>query len=361
MKSVCRGWLPMGAFVAALLVPAGPALAQKGKEGEPVKITTVDGVDLHGSFYASPKKDAPTVIVLHKIGEPALNRKDYKGLAEKLQPYCSVMLFDFRGQGRSRDIDATKFWSEPFNKQHVKGAPKKMTLELADIKDKAAYYPAMVNDIAAVKAWLDRKNDGGACNTSSTILIGAEDGATLGAIWLNSQWALHRGIPNPNIALATMPNPTAEGKDVIACVWLSISPTLGGGKVSLVKTLNSAVKANATGSVFVYGEKDNDGKNLALNLKKDLIDPADKKKYTFVTEYEVENTNLKGINLATVRADKIIEYLEVVVDKKGGEAVKRDFRNKQYYWRIAGQYHPAKAPLDDSNLVFQDYRGYLFK
>src|SRR5205085_256037 len=113
----------------------------------------------------------------------------------------------FRGQGKSKDVDPAKFWNVPFNAKNVKGNPKKTTIELSDF-NKDTYYPAMVNDIAAVKAWLDRKNDGGACNTSSTILIGAGDGATLGAIWQRSQWDLYRGIPDPNIAALTIPNST---------------------------------------------------------------------------------------------------------------------------------------------------------
>jgi hypothetical protein len=365
MTSVHPARILTGAVAAvAVLFATGPAMAQKDKAGEPVKISTIDGVELHGLFYASPKKDAPTVIMLHKIGEPALNRNAYTGLAAKLQPNYSVLVFDFRGQGKSKDIDPDKFWEHPLNKQQIKGAgPKKRTFELADIKDKALYYPAMVNDIAAVKAWLDRKNDAGACNTSSTILIGAEDGATLGAVWLASQWNLHRGIPNPN-GVGNLPNPSPDGKDVIACIWLSISPTLGGGKdVKLTKVLGTPVLENGTPTVFAHGDEDAKGKTLAGVLEKDLKKADNPKKYFYVQKYEVAGkTNLKGINLLGVKgAEKdVLDYLETVVEKKGGEWTKRDFKKMPYFWRNGGQFPPAKNPLiDDANLMFSDYHNYL--
>src|SRR5436305_12910353 len=135
MRSVLRGMLLAGAVAGvAILVGPSPVLAQKGG-GDPVKITTIDGVELHAMFYPSPKKESPTVILLHKIGDAAVNRKDFTAVADELQAKnYSVMLFDFRGQGKSKDIDLDKFWAVPFNRQHVKGDPKKKTtLELADI------------------------------------------------------------------------------------------------------------------------------------------------------------------------------------------------------------------------------------
>src|SRR4051794_30978301 len=81
---------------------------------ENVKILTADGIKLHGVFYASEKKNAPTVIMLHSIGDGKSSKgQDWKNLAETLNAAkYSVLMFDFRGHGESTTIDDPKlFWS----------------------------------------------------------------------------------------------------------------------------------------------------------------------------------------------------------------------------------------------------------
>jgi hypothetical protein len=351
-----------GLLFAALTVALGFWLSgvradaqPPAKAGETVKITTVDGVDLHGLFFPSPKKDAPTVILLHPLGETGMT-KSYTGLAESLQANYSVMCFDFRGHGKSKDIDPLLFRKYRGN-ERVKGGPMKATVEYGDFpKD---YYPILCNDIAAVKAYLDRKNDVGACNTSSTILIGAETGATLGAIWLNSQWSLYKLVPNANPLLAPSIANNPEGKDVIACVWLTISPKLGTLDISVSKALQTPVKSNGTASVFIYGDADVSGKSLAHAVVDKLKDGKNPK-HEYVRAYGVKgNTKLKGMKLLSTdlsTKDDIIDYLKVVVDKKGAESVKRDFRNTEFVWQNYPGPPQAKTRLVDmNNFHFETY------
>src|SRR5205823_801862 len=67
MFHVSRGMLLAATAVALgllTLLPVDHLAAQPAKgaavKGDPVKITTIDGVDLHGLFFTSAKKDAPT-------------------------------------------------------------------------------------------------------------------------------------------------------------------------------------------------------------------------------------------------------------------------------------------------------------
>jgi pimeloyl-ACP methyl ester carboxylesterase len=364
MMKVCRGTFAAGALVGlGLLVPCNKLCAQQAQP-DPVNITTVDGVSLHGSFYKSAKAKAPTVIVLHRIGDSAVNKKAYIALAEALQPEYSVMLFDFRGHGKSEDV-AADFWKVPMNMKMIKGAKaNKNSIEYADFQK--GYYPALVNDIAAVKAYLDRCNDAGDCNTSNTILIGAEDGATLGAIWLNSQWSLNRMVANPaNPFLLPVPSKDLEGKDVIACIWLSISSKLGDSMVKVDRTLDAAARVNATPSVFIYGDKDTAGKDLATAAAKHLK-PQSKDLEKFVVPYKIEGGKLKGIELLQkgLPTEKlIVEFLGEVVDAKRREWTKRDFKTSEYRWRVNGslQGHAkmgAMAP-DPNNLMFNDYLSFI--
>ncbi len=362
MRNVCRGLLLLSLAAVVAFACNGIVPAQGGEAGEGVKITTVDGVELHGLFFQSSKKDAPTVIVLHAIGDSG-TKKVYLDLARTLQPNYSVMTFDFRGHGKSKEIDPEKFWAIPTNAKLVKGFKKKTSVELSDFNK--AYYPALVNDIAAVKAYLDRKNDTGACNTSSTILIGAETGATLGAIWLNSEWHLYRMIPNPNNPLLPPQlSPTPDGKDIIACIWLSASTKLGSWDVALSKALEIPVRVNACPTVFMYGDKDERGKTLANDLTKRLK-VGDDKKYSYIAAYPVAgNTKLVGGNLLqkSLGTDKAIaDYLEAVVEKKGNEWGKLDFATSQYVWKgTFGTTWAKQIPGQDSkNLNFSMYEQFL--
>jgi pimeloyl-ACP methyl ester carboxylesterase len=365
MLNVCRGVLLAAALAGVALIFSGSRLEAQGGGGgggKAEKITTVDGVDLHAMFFQSPKAKAPTVILLHEIGDSGL-KKSYTALAEALQPEYSVMTFDFRGHGKSKDIDPAKFWAVQANQKLVKGAsPKKSTIELADFHKE--YYSILVNDIAAVKAYLDRNhNDAGDCNTSNTILIGAERGATLGAIWLNSQWSLQRMIPNPqNPMFPPIAAPDPEGKDVIACIWLTIAPKIGGTTaVNLGKTLDAAVKQNGCPTVFMYGDNDKSGRDLAHNLTKQLK-VADSPKHKYVVAYEVKGTKLPGIGLvqkALPTEKEIQDYLEQVVDKRGREWTKRDFRTSPYNWRMGTNWVPAKGLGDPTNLMFDTYHRFM--
>jgi hypothetical protein len=370
MVHVVRGLLSAGVLaVAALLVTARPAAAQDDKDkGEGVRITTVDGVTLHGRFYPCAKKDAPVIIFLHKIGDKGL-QKNYMSMAAALQPDYAVMLFDFRGHGKSKEVNPADFWKNTvnLNPQNIRGAkPTKTTIEYSEFSSR--YLPVLVNDIAAVKAYLDRKNDNRECNTSSTILIGAESGATLGAIWLNSQWSLVRmiggNVNNPLVQATPSPNP--EGKDVIACIWMSMDSQLGkGNTVSLAKTLQMPVAMNACPTVFMYGDANETDKTRAHSLIKTLKPRSDDKKFEFVVPYGIAKTNLRGISLAqkSLGLEKIIrDYLEAVVDKKGGEWGKCDFRTSAYMWRTGGSLTPAKmlGPTGDpNNLMFNTYEQFI--
>ena len=98
---------------------ATQALGQD-KAPEPVatKITTVDGVKLNATFYPSPKKNSPVVIMVHPIGEGKNSKAaEWRSLAESLQAAnYAVMTFDLRGHGESTSVDPELLWSE--GRQH---------------------------------------------------------------------------------------------------------------------------------------------------------------------------------------------------------------------------------------------------
>ncbi len=371
------GILSLGLFVLFF----APAAAQdKEKDpGEKIRIPTVDGVDLHATFFSckGPKagKNPPVIIMLHPLGESS-TKKPWVALAETLRTQATVITFDFRGHGQSTDVDPMKFWAissctpglTNFNANNIKGGATAARAQKSQIEFKEfmpSYYPAFINDIAAVRCYLDRQNDSGKCNTSSIIVVGAETGATLGAIWVNSEWHRHRMIQHP-VTLLMAPDTKSEGRDIIACIWISATSQLGTRTVSIGNTLSIPMVQHAMPTVFIYGEDDKKSANVAnaaLNLIK-----KDKKKYPYTDRAPIKNTDLTGITLLqkSLGVDKVMaKYLEDVIDAKGREWTEREFRKSTFAWR------PMNVPagvnvgtinaklLNENNLLFDTYSRYI--
>ena len=198
LSHVCYLLLTAGLFFAGVHLCENSLHAQ---EGQAVNIVTIDGVKIKGYFYAG-KATAPTVIMLHPVGEgKSIKSQEWKALAKSLQEGgYAVMMFDFRGHGDSTTIDPEVFWTVPMNKGTIKTKVKD-EIDVKDYIKSNAYLPVLVNDIAAVKSYLDRLHDKGGCNTSNTIVIGADSGATLGAIWINSEWNRYRYKVTPSAVM----------------------------------------------------------------------------------------------------------------------------------------------------------------
>jgi hypothetical protein len=349
--------------VAALVLLLSSGRAQDTQAtGEKVKFKSVDGVDLHGIFYgASDKQKAPAVMIIHAIGDNSRS-KEYAELAGKLQKEgFSVLAFDLRGHGQSTTVDPAEFWSPKYaNWRAVAGATqKKDTIELRDIPK--AYYSVFLNDIAAAKSYLDRKNDLNECNSSSLTVIGADSGATLGAIWINSEWNRYKLLPAAN--LYTQPQPdlkNPEGKNIICGFWLSITSDLGTRKISLNNELYEAAKVKKVPMVFVYNENDSNDKSSALGLKK-FIRGKDKKSYPFTDAVAVQaaGSKLTGRGLLKqMGSSQIADYLKNVKNENGNEWQLQEPQKTQYMWKVGPRYTLAKQ-AGETTLRFSLYNEFI--
>jgi alpha-beta hydrolase superfamily lysophospholipase len=328
------------ALLPAACLALSPAVAPaQGKDKKPDKVVipTTDGVKLHGNWYASNQQNAPVVMLLHSPSKTDdSSKKGWHELATALQEKgYAVISFDFRGCGGSTELEGggAKFWGIRNNAELVRPDRKAMdtiSFERYDYR----YLPTLVNDIAAVKAYLDKKNDQGEVNTNTTILIGAEMGATLGAIWLNAEWFRYKyeppdrfnGIP---AKFAEYP----EGKGVIAAIWLSMSPSLGRTSVQIPQTLAVPVRSKATPTVWLYGAKDEAAARLAQQWEKAL--KLTDKKYKYIGSQAVAKSEklsgreLLGPGLGVAKS--ITDYLDTLTELKAEWAAK-DFTNSQYIW-----------------------------
>src|ERR1043165_5362900 len=165
-----------GLFLGGTALWESKLHAQEEPKPESAKITTVDGVKLNAQLYRSTKKSLGAVILLHPLGKDVSIKKDeWKHLAEDLHKSgYSVIMFDFRGHGASTSIaHQDEVWKLPPNRMYVKAPPKeKDSIEFKDYQAAlGSYAPVLINDIAAVKAYLERQPD---CNVGNTFVIGVE-------------------------------------------------------------------------------------------------------------------------------------------------------------------------------------------
>jgi dienelactone hydrolase len=302
-----------------LLAPAGHA--QDKDKGQNVKFDSYDGVELHGSFYASGGR-APCVLMVHKIGENR-DKEDWKALAKSLQEKgFTVLAFDLRGHGDSTDVGPS-FWHGP--NMTIKGAsPTKRKISYKDFPPN--YLPYLVNDIAAAKRYLDKQSEAKACNSSNVIVIGAQDGATLGALWIASEW--HRSKLTRNAFGGVVNAGKPEGEDIACGVWLSMTGHLGNRSLSLAnwytQPLGQAAPAGIREKVpmyLLYGEGDTAAKNFALSTIKSLKQGQKGSKTVDLTGPKaVSGTKLAGRELLkkSLGTDELIgKYIDQVMEKRG--------------------------------------------
>jgi hypothetical protein len=285
---------------------AGQAFGQEKKRD--VSFLTLDGMELKGTFYTSPRGGSPVVLFIHKIGSKRTDG-EWDALATTLQDKgYAVLSFDLRGHGASTRIAKPElFWSVPFNQTHLsRFDQKKKTLALTDFR--TSYLPYLVNDIVAARQFLDNENDSGAINTSNIVVIGAEDGAALGFFWIVSEFRRNPIYPPSRTNLFDLQigptGPETAGDDIAGAIWLSFRRQLGvRNTVSLPfqSWANSRLLDPVRDQVqmwFAAGAKDKQGIEDA-NYMYDSILRADKKKdrLPLTSKIPIEGTSLRGIAL----------------------------------------------------------------
>jgi pimeloyl-ACP methyl ester carboxylesterase len=369
----------------ALLAQANQGI--KAKEGviKQVDILTVDRVELKAKYFPSGKANAPCVMMLHALGE-SCSDKEWTNLAKKLQAKgFAVLMFDFRGHGDSTTVQPgvppnpknpkqpalPGFWDEMLNQRGIKGfaATKPRPTEIKYEQFLPAYCTFLANDIAAAKAFLDEQPD---CNSSNLILIGANDGANLGALWLNSEWNRFRYLPPaPGLPQGSLDRQNPEGIAVKAAVWLSVTSTLGTSKTvyNVAQMLERPGKQYKMPMIFVYGEGDAKAKDLAKACEKFMITTTkNKKDYPYTAAVQIDGAEkMSGKKLlfdSLPTTAKILEFLANVVDwnltTKGRKATDDDF-----LWEVVDRstgrilQQPIARKKGASRVEFSSYASFL--
>jgi hypothetical protein len=342
MSTLARPFAPFVAALVAAAVAAGGVLAQDVPIVEPVSFSTVDGVTLRGKFYKGPKS-APVVILLHNVGgSETSSHPNWIALAKELQSDFAVLAFDFRGHGNSTSVDPLLFYRNVADKRAVPG----LTAEKTQLDIKAhnkTMYQLLCNDIAAAKSYLERtKNDQLECNTQNMFLIGAEQGATLGAIWANSEYYRYKCDMTPTGLPRYAGSP--EGKYFTGFMWLSIAPKVGDKPINVAALAAMPAKNNA--AVFcLYGGGDKKAADLAKIIEKTAhavkkserpvavpVDKADK----------AVGVELLSSSLTTLK-DVHAQLKTLAASVNDREWEKREFTKTLSAWKIPGVNQPIHA------------------
>ncbi|MGF1579904.1 MAG: alpha/beta hydrolase [Gemmataceae bacterium] len=360
----------LGGLLTALLVGANSTqvFAQEGKK---VTIKTIDGVRLEGTWY-SRNRTSPVVLMLHGIGSDSSNN-GWQALAKTLHKKdFAVLSLDLRGHGESTNIDKEAFWSSNNSRlfQRLKGAPES---KISYKQFRSDYFPYIVNDIAAAKAWLDKRSDEGWCNSASLLLVGEKTGATLGARWLLSEWNRYPGqkIRDALGLPAVIPDFNhAMGQYVIGCVWLSMRTSHIPKKPPTKKEFNEciwflskAVKKKATPMLFLYNAKVKVDKVVSERYAKTLGGSNKKSKNQFIAALGIEGAkDLQGseLLLKTGLTDKVTNYLKAVVDNKTNTPKAWSLNQKQYFWVYGpnpSQWIQAND-LNSEKFKYNSFRGF---
>jgi alpha-beta hydrolase superfamily lysophospholipase len=372
MRSFLRASSFSALWVWLALLPAGQTQAA---EPEGIKFETADQITLTGSLYASNKgKKAPTVLLLHdfekaKGGSSKADGIDFLAKALQEQGYA-VLTFDFRGHGDSKSV-GDKFWTFPHNRVLPGANQVKPPASIAQTAFPPRYYPHLIDDISAAKAYLDRENDNGNLNSKNLIVIGCGEGATLGIIWMLEEFKRYRATVTPNVKGPLFPpvvtvanNP--EGKDIVCGIWLNPKTSVGGYTVPVNRALLEVAEKQKVPMLFLYGKEDDAAASAALTFLKVSV-PGFKrggkndKEYQYTGEYPVPRTKLSSTKLLqdTLGTHEWIlkNYLEpLITEKKLAQWEEHKNDEGIFYWipqkgavpveaKKAGEKVPKMTPL----------------
>jgi len=262
----------------------------------------------------------------------------------------TVLSFDFRGFGESKTVDK-QFWTFPQNSGGlIRGALKKGdTLDHKNFT--AGYVRYLVNDIAAAKAYLDRRNDAKELNSSNVVLIGAGEGAALGSMWLANECRRRRDTNVPPFGAPALA-PQSEINDIACAVWLTISPKAG-PTTGVSRWVTEAGKKNKVPMAFIYGKDDKSGKTLAESFVKSLKSTGDK---SLSGSFGVPGTKLTGHLLLDSGLEKflpskeakgrddgfLVKYLDKVLTERGNKEQKDRKSEASAYWYVNALGRPMK-------------------
>ena len=256
----------------------------KDAKGEEVSFTSADGVKLKGLFFKAQDGSRPVVLMLHDYKSNSAATAWASAAKLCLAKGFNVLMFDFRGHGKSTEVIAGDFWVRKENRTLITGGSSstiatKTAIKVNDFRPN--YYPMLVQDIAAARNYLDQLNDTGVVNTSTVYLLGCGDAAGLGFLYMASEWSRERikpnvGVPAQFVSIRRNLFPSSEpaGPDIAGAIWLGAtlnkSIPLPSLKEWCLQPATIELRSQ-TRMLFISGEKDATSVKFSKQLYSDVL------------------------------------------------------------------------------------------
>lgn len=345
MNAKCTLLFPLAA-VALLAVTACPSrtAARCADDVQAVTLTTGDGAKLSARYFPGNKgAKSPTVIVLDDVGTDARAAACDDLARQFTKEGCTVLCFDFRGCGRSKSVES-EFWDSATNQQLVKGYKADEPPEEVRFADfKPGYLPTLVNDVAAARGHLEKRNDARECNSGQLYVIGFGRGATIGQLWVASEWSRYRVTGTQN-KVSTKP----EGRDVAGCVWVGPQLALDRQSVPMFDLLKQSLAKKSALFGLIHDSDDAEGARFAKQCQ-DSFNAKNKARLIAVHAVEHDAKSLGS------RAEVGEKIGKLVADMRKAQELplweNRNFGDRRYVWAFRGS--PLVAAKDEGDDHFQ--------
>jgi pimeloyl-ACP methyl ester carboxylesterase len=322
---------------------------------ELVTLSTTDHVLLHARYYRGAQgKTSGCVLLLHDLNKSSAD-PSWRSLAEKLHARGhTVLALDFRGHGESKQVEPD-FWDEPVNQgltSYIRGAPANAQprhIEHSDFPGEYAVW--LLHDIAAARAFLELKHDNPdePVNLRNLVIVGAGQGATLGAVWLATESFRYRIRSEPGEPLRWDHNPETE--IFAGTIWIGLDLTLVDRRMD-----NHLVLAGRNARlpmVLLYGDTDQMTRQ-ALRPIFDALQRATSRvgsallgvPNTGVTRQQLLTRNLKTSDMVCETVDHLVQI------RFEAPWARRHFAERYYRWIVPWRgarliHYTAKKPGEE--------------
>lgn len=260
--------------VISISLNANVAVSQddaKKENGVPGVVTTVDGWDIHYTYWESPMgKEAPVVILLHGKGQGRLIWKALPLAKELAKKQFAVIAVDLRKHGESK-------------------APEDASVQArSDKLSKFDYEGMVLGDLEAIKKFIYAEHQAQRLNMRKLGVVATDMSTAIALNWAQLDWSKKPFDDAPTLAAKT-----PKGQDVQALVLISPQDSLSG-----VGTIKATRFLRATGiSVLLLSSKkvSSDTRTAAKmysQLGGSQQDPKAKRIFNVGSDIKLSGTNL---------------------------------------------------------------------
>jgi pimeloyl-ACP methyl ester carboxylesterase len=330
-------------LVAALSLGWSLAAEAADPAVQTVSLTTGDGAEIAARYFVGNLGGrSPAVLVLDDLGDEA-RPTACDAIARKLAAQgCTVLCFDDRGHGRSTGV-TPDFWADTTNRQLVRGFKSAAPPEKIAASDfRLGYLPTLLNDVAAARAYLEGRNDVGECNTGQVFVVGFGGGATLGQLWVVSEWSRFRATGFQS-KLASAP----EGRGVAGCVWVAPRFALDRQAVPMFDLVKKAEQKKSLFVGIVHGP-DATSARFARQCKA-AFNPKSGNGLIVSEAVSESDSPPAARSETTAVIDRLIGNMRKRDDPPPWDD--RDFADRRYVWAFPGT--PVELAKDEGELQFR--------